>query len=218
MTDAVECPQCGVLVEQMGTHWSNSLECECPELDDRKRDILSGIVMGDGHINRQNTPYLQVGLKGREFLEWVYDELEYLSAGITHDQTNGLYYYRTISADIFDDFAEWYDSGSKRFPDLDLTPRMAKVWYCCDGHLDWSSGRQNAVLKISVVNEVDRSELLFELFREHGFDPRITGHQLYFTADETKDVLEWMGDSLPGFEHKWEHDSRERYEELYADY
>jgi hypothetical protein len=129
---------------------------------------------------------------------------------------------RTRTHPYFNELRQWYESGKKRFPDdLSLTPQLTKLWYASDGYLDvgqWGRPR----LEIKARNENDRTEFLLDLFREHGFDPLYIRNEIRFTCDETEQLIEWMGEPPPGFEYKWELDSRERYRELkqraYEDY
>lgn len=172
----------------------------------------------------------------RRFLRWYDDRMGYLTTGVrlvhTADELaesnresgfspdadsedyHDMYTVRTRAHPYFNELREWYRSGEKRFPDdLTLTPRRAKFWYASDGYLDigrW--GRPRAEIKAR--NESDRTEFLLELFREQGFDPLYTRNEIRFTCDDTEELIEWMGESPPGFEYKWELDSRERYRKL----
>lgn len=96
---------------------------------------------------------------------------------------------------------------------LSLSPTKVKFWYVSDGYLDvgrWGRPR----IEIKTRNEKDRVEYLVDLFEEVGFSPVFRRNELRFTCDDTERLVEWMGDYPPGFEYKWELDSRERYREL----
>ncbi|UIP01214.1 hypothetical protein Hbl1158_02820 [Halobaculum sp. CBA1158] len=109
---------------------------------------------------------------------------------------------------------EWYPDDTIRYPStLDLNPTITKAWYCSDGGLSWSD-REHAFAAFGTHNEADRAEFLCRLFRIHGFDPNWSEPLVRFDLDGTKQLLSWMGPAPPGFEYKWEHRSREQYDEL----
>jgi hypothetical protein len=173
----------------------------------------------------------------RRFLKWVDERLGVLTTGLSLKKTaeelaannrrtgfspnaqaedyHDMYAVWSRTHPFFDRLRQkWYASGQKRFPDnLSLTPTLAKLWYASDGYLDigrWGRPR----LEIKARNESDRTEFLLDLFREHGFDPLYIRNEVRFTCDDTEALVDWMGDPLPGFEYKWELDSRERYRDL----
>jgi hypothetical protein len=118
----------------------------------------------------------------------------------------------------FDDLWEtWYREGAKVFPeDLSLSPTKVKFWYASDGYLDvgrWGRPR----IEIKTRNENDRVKYLIGLFEAVGFSPVFRRNELRFSCDDTERLVSWMGDPPPGFEYKWELDSRERYRELKAE-
>jgi len=166
--------------------------------------------MGDGHVGFQNkNPMVYVSNTNVEFLEWIDDQLGVFSNGIElsqrasdnsgYDKNHDVYRVRTRSMPCFKDFAEWYDTGEKVYPeDLYLTPMLLKMWYCCDGTL-----RDRGAIQIGSKNEQERSEFIRGLFEEHGFSPTQTEWNWLFTQEESRELLQWMGDPPFGMEHKW---------------
>lgn len=184
--------------------------------------------MGDGTIDRHRDGHsrLVVEMTNREFLEWLDNELGFLSTGtrlketaseraernrgdshvkvVNEENYSDVYRLKTRSHPFFTELASWYGSGEKQFPnDLEINSTIAKIWYVCDGTLTLyeTSIRPWAVFYTS--NEGHRREYLKGLFEEVGFSPRFTDESVYFGVDETQSLLEWMGEPVPGFEYKW---------------
>lgn len=44
--------------------------------------------------------------------------------------------------------------------------------------------------------------------------PEYRRHALRFSCDDTEAFIEWIGDAPPGFEYKWELDSKAEYQRL----
>ncbi len=117
---------------------------------------------------------------------------------------------------FFNKLRKWYNTGRKRLPQsLELTPIITKLWYVSDGYLDvWRWGRPR--IEIKARSEKNNAPFLLSLFQDIGFDPVYKRHEVRFTCDDTERVISWMGPSPPGFECKWELESRERYRRLKA--
>lgn len=217
-------------------HWWHGT-CPYPEFEQWRIELITGLLLGDGSIPTvKGNHSFRVPMINRRFLNWYDNKMGYLTTGVrlvhtadelaTSNRETGfspnaraenyhdMYVVRTRTHPRFNELRQWYGSGSKRFPeDLTLTPRITRMWYLSDGYLDvgrWGRPR----IEIKARNEHDRSEFLLDLFRKQGFDPIFRRHEIRFTCDETEDLVSWMGDAPPGFEYKWELDSRERYREL----
>lgn len=196
--------------------------------DEYKRDILTGLLMGDGYMKYPDGKNTRLGIEmaDEEFLEWVSDELGDIvrepdksrdaadlaeknrEHGYTVNEENysDLYTISSVALPALEEFASWYDSGQKRFPDwVELNPTVTKMWYCCDGSL--AGGYQSSSHPvIYVANEKDRRDYLMNLFEDTAFSPTLTdggGGTLQFSRGEAKDFLDWLGDPPAGFEYKW---------------
>lgn len=217
-------------------HWWHGT-CPYPEFEPWRKEFFVGLLLGDGSIPRvDGSRSLRVPMINRRFLRWYDERMGYLTTGVRQVHTaeqlaesnrvsgfspdaeaedyHDTYVVRTRSHPYFNELREWYSTGEKRFPDdLELTSRLAKLWYVSDGYLDvgrWGRPR----VEIKAHSESDRAEFLCDLFRERGFDPTFRRHELRFTCDDTERLLDWLGDPPPGFAYKWALDSRERYREL----
>jgi len=111
-----------------------------------------------------------------------------------------------------EEYREWYSGGKKVWPDnIYLTPTVLKHWYCCDGNLEVRGN--HLCLSFGLSNEADNKNKINNMFEESGLaEPTWTDYidkegyrnaQISFGVDDSKDILSYMGDPLPGFEYKW---------------
>jgi len=220
------CPNCGENFKSLGAHWAHSPTCDYPTLPDRKREIVTGLLMGDASVeDRGSAGRLTIEVTNQEFIDWIDDELGSISLGVEsyqssseqtervdkigsqtvkeHHTFNQTFELKTRSHPLFKSLYSWYDSGSKRFPEnLELTPLKAKMWYCCDGSLVWSDD-QRPHARIYTENESGRLDVLTSYFHEHGIDAREYAGAVGFTADGTEELLDWMGEPPNGMQYKW---------------
>lgn len=239
--DGVTCHECGATFERPGYHWSQG-RCDYPELPDDKERLVLGLMLGDGTLRRHTThPFVQTYMINKPFLEWIDDELEWLSTGVSLYRTaehgaeisrnNGhesavaenyhdVYVMQTRTMPQFSQYESWYaNSETKRFPDdITLSPIDMKVWYACDGSLNWDRRYPNSrpYATLGVVNEMEDIEVVLDMFRRSTFDyvPRVDENTVRFSVDETEAFLDWMGDPPVGFEYKWMMDDLDEYEQL----
>lgn len=213
----MECPDCGSEYKSVGIHIGRS-DCSWPDPTDRQWNVLIGLNLGDGGLikdRKARNPYFKIKMVNKEFLEWVDDELGWMSTGMTLEvtgeeleETHGMddckdqYRVQTRSMQQLV-WLDWYEDDGKEFPDwIQMTPLVAKLWYVCDGGVAKEYG--NATVKIASVNEMGRPEYLESLFKDVGFNPKMSGHTLRFKTDEAQDFLDWIGEPVPGFEYKWD--------------
>lgn len=224
--DFIECPECGNLYPKLGSHWRWNSDHR-PNIDDRQHEILTGLLMGDGTVQREGNPNMKCRMTTPEFLEWIDEEMGILGCGVKfemsaeesarnsrerklnfdahEDDYSDVYIWSSRNHPDFSQYSDWYSTGRKRFPDdLELTPLIMKVWFCGDGSLR-SDDRTNSrpYLSIAASNEEDRREFLFGLFSEQPAIPKWTSGSVYFSVDDSEYLWEYMGDPLPGFEYKW---------------
>lgn len=233
---SVCCPGCGseFTNKGIGHHWRQS-NCSQPEITSYQEDLVTGLLMGDGCIeSRKSGSILYLGMINKPFLDWVDDQFGLLSTGVKKRDTaaesaerarksgfrpsaksenyHDVYMMRTRTLSDLDEFRGWYSTGQKVFPDVELTPTIAKMWYCTDGGLAASKlGRNQA--QIRCRNESERIGYLVKMFNDVGFNPTVTNNdtRLCFDSNETEEFLNWMGDPAPGFEYKWVSSSYDEY-------
>ncbi|QRD99675.1 laglidadg endonuclease [Halorubrum virus VOLN27B] len=166
----------------------------------------------------------------RRFLEWLDVQFGVLTTGVTKIRTaeeqaensrktgftttvndenyHDLYMCNTRSLPELQPYSEWYSSGKKVFPEsIRLTPLTLKMWYVTDGSLTHRVGKRKP-MQIGCSNESDRGDFLESLFEDTPISPRFDGKNLWFGVDDTDTALEWMGSPPPGFEYKWEQNTK----------
>jgi len=237
-TESVTCPQCDEKFEKLGVHWARG-SCDYPTPDSQIDEILTGLFMGDGSLAAHDSenPYMRWNNTNKEFLDHVDSLMDWLTTGVRLKKTaetsaeqtiernhtdwdydpdnfEAIYGTRTRRLPYFRKFKEWYEDSQKRYPsDLELTPTVAKYWYVSDGTLNWM--RQSSVRVVfACQNESDRPEYITSLFNSVGFDVKQNKHMYYLSVEDSEQFLEWVGEPVPGFEYKWEIESRETYEYL----
>ncbi|MFC6975834.1 hypothetical protein ACFQL1_15980 [Halomicroarcula sp. GCM10025709] len=235
------CPHCGGVFEQLANHWAQSATCVHPTLTQEQRELLKGLVMGDGSISNpkrgSGDSRMRVTSTNERWLRWLRAQFGPLATEPTLDQTGEELGRKARSNPSFDDSGgdweysdiyrmsvrshpyltmmrkRWYPDGEIRYPDdLHLTPLAAKAWYCSDGGISWTDSAVFAAF--GTHNEADRPGFLCDLFREHGFTARYSEPLVRVSSTQTEDLLEWMGTAPAGFAYKWESQSRQRYDRL----
>ncbi len=227
------CPTCGEEFTYVGLHWNRG-SCGYPEIPESVEERLIGILMGDGNVESRDgkNGYMRITSVTNEFLEWIKQTCPWLFTEVRVTKTpeqsreyvedyvedasdytfRTIYELKTRSHPYFKHLREkWYPNNEKYFPDaLDLTPEMVRMWYAADGYI--ASGSESLPPTIRADNEMRRPEYLRELFNEHGFDPSVGGGDIRFNGEDRDRFLKWIGDPVPGFEYKWERQSREHYD------
>lgn len=230
----VECEQCGNSYEYIGQHWTKS-SCEHPSFTDRQREIITGFLMSDACISRFNkNPYIRSKMITKPFLEWVDEEMGVFGNGVEpgptaeesaqkcrdtgfspnakaenyHDQ----YRWQSICHPELHEFAAWYDTGKKVWPDsVKLTPLSLKVFFCGDGC--FNTGNKTGRIEFSLSNERKNKRKVEKLFNSVGISngrwnewSRKDGSincTYVLNVEQSRKAWEIMGDPLPGFSYKW---------------
>lgn len=227
------CNECGNEYVRIARHWLGS-SCEPPPLSDKQQDVLTGLMMGDGTIGRSSagTPRIEVNMITPEYLHYLDNMFPILGRGVRlvnsakenaeRDSNSGFndtaseenysdtHRWQTVSYKIFDQFDDWYTSGTKVWPKVDLTPTVLKHLYCCDGYRHDSGSHNNVT--ISMNNEIDNTDKVDKMFQDA--DLPAPSWQIYekngrddcsarFTKSDSLKLWNYMGEPLPGFEYKW---------------
>jgi len=224
------CPQCGTEYQIVASHWGQS-SCEYPSFTDHQREVITGLLMGDGSINRGGkNPFLECGMISPNYLKYVDGEFGIFGHDVSLKKTaeesaedcrgrgfspdakeenySDLYHWHSMRHPELQEFAEWYSTGTKVWPsDIELTPTVLKHWYCGDGHWD-NSGVQNYI-KIAMANEVENTEKVDQMFENVGlpspsnYNISETNCVAEFTVGQSKELWKYMGEPLPDFGYKW---------------
>ena len=131
-------------------------------LSKRQREILVGLLLGDGHLEIQNqgrTYRLKIehSLTQRDYVDWLYHEFsDWVLTGpqektqqVTwknHEaRTYQKYWFNTVSVGSFRFYAQqFYQAKKKRIPRLIhkwITPCALAVWYMDDGAIKSNAHR-----------------------------------------------------------------------------
>ncbi|RJT02521.1 hypothetical protein [Halococcus sp. IIIV-5B] len=233
---AVDTPGQLILTDGERSHIDDELRT-----DDYRKDLLIGLLLGDGHTERRGErAVFRVGMINRRFLKWLADELGDVTASVRLRNTaaesassarssgfrpgakaenyHDFHVLTTVTLPWLGELAERFSGAPKRFPDdLQLTPTRAKMWYVADGGLTSTATHQyRSSCFIKSKNERERPEYLKQLFERFGFGPvfHASHSNVSFSVEDSQDLLQWMGRAPPGFAYKWETESHHRYQEL----
>jgi len=183
----MKCPGCGNDYDSLGGHWRYNPEHR-PKITKHQHEILTGIVMGDGHVDRPNggKPRLNIQMITKEYLEYIDKKFGILSTGVRLSKTaedmkenarstnsvteeyhnfSDVYYMQTRRHPELCRYDKWYSTGKKVWDDIKLTPTVLKHWYVCDGGMvkqKYGKGR----IVISAHNEVGNEEKINKMFRD----------------------------------------------------
>jgi hypothetical protein len=132
------CSHCGQEYERIAQHWAWNEEHR-PELSQKEKDMLKGLLMGDATIDRGSGTStrknfgLVVANTNREFLEEIKETLSipstitksrtkqesYENFGLDHDVSKDgfseFYRLQIASHPYFNQLDNWYETGEKGF-------------------------------------------------------------------------------------------------------
>jgi len=184
------CPQCGTEYKMVAQHW-NCGSCERPSFTDHQREIITGLLMGDGTINRSSdgNPLLQCEMISPNYLKYIDGEFGIFGHGVSlaktaeenakaksdsgfrpnakADNYSDVYRWWSMAHPELQEFAEWYSTGTKVWPsNIELKPTVMKHWYCGDG--TWHNHGSHNRIKIGMANEVENTEKIDKMFENVG--------------------------------------------------
>jgi len=185
------CKQCGNEYERIAQHWSLSSDCSTRQPSEIQKEVITGILMGDGTVNRQkiSKPFIKCSSITVEYLEYLDDLFGVFGNGVHLQNTaeelyerneksgfntnssvenyHDFYVWRSMSHEEFEEFTNWYKNGEKVWPDdIEITPIVLKHWYCGDGTINKSHKR--SAIQIAMNNEIDNTEKVSALFSSAG--------------------------------------------------
>ena len=199
------CRQCGRQFRSLAKHWGRSAECTSRELSDHQHEIVRGLILGDGSLGGRETANLRVASVRRVHVEWLHDELGWLSRGITRfehaDTERWVYRLATMAHADLGRYVAWQEAPPKA--GWELSRPVARVWYACDGSLSWS-GRETSIPQVSFAAGDDRKcAALVAALERAGFEAHGWKRRLGLATGDVGAWFAWLGDPPPGSEHKW---------------
>jgi len=230
-----ECRVCGGKYKQIGQHWRWNPDHR-PNFSEKQMEVLAGIFMGDGTINRGNkNPRFEVGQITFNYLLYLDYLFGSLSNGvvmsrtaeegvrqnrdrdfietINEDEYHDFYKWSTPSHPDLEKFEKWYSGGKKEIPtSVDLTPTTLKHWYVSDGHLT-----ENNAFSLAMNDQIDNRDVVEGLFTDVGFaEPKwkiydrsdeFVDCEAVWSVSESEKIFDYIGKPLPSFTYKWPGDS-----------
>lgn len=170
--------------------------------------------MSDGSIERgSKNPTLSFGMTNERYLEYLDDLFGVLGTGVKErerqsDNWETLYWWNTRRHPDLTEYEHWYDSGKKVWPsDIDLTPTVLKHLYAGDG--SWSNKNGSDHIRIAMWNEVDNTDKVDDMFKRADLPAPMnysitdTSCTAIWSVSQSRQLWEYMGEPLPGFEYKW---------------
>lgn len=231
------CPNCDERFERLGSHWVQS-DCDYPSFTKEQLDILTGLMMGDGSLNK-NRVNSSVNCRSNEFeyLEYLDELFGVLSTRVTVERTakqlaenekstipnrssnpsdySDVYVWQTRRHPELSQYEDWYTDEGKIYPeDIKLSPEVLTHWYIGDGTLIELEGDGNFSVKISVCNERDNLEKVYNYFRDadlpepnrsHNFERSngTIGCHIVWNESESTELMSYMNGPIPGYEYKF---------------
>lgn len=183
------CNQCGQK-KSLGHHWQRSSECEYPQYSKHEREVLTGVVFGDGSVYRGGSnPKVECDMISKGYLEYLFEifgnkcnsikdkrssseaaELARetgFSPSAKAENYSDIYRLTWRSNPYIEEFS-WYDSGKDKFifpESMKLTETILLHWYVCDGNLTDRDNRKPYV-KISCSNGRGEQEKISSYFSD----------------------------------------------------
>ncbi|MFC4987340.1 hypothetical protein [Saliphagus infecundisoli] len=170
--------------------------------------MVTGALMGDGSLEGRERTKLRIETTTREFALWLHEQFDMAAGSLRRFPQDGpnqdVYRVSTIAHPEFNPYRDWYRDGEKRIPDpVQLRPASARVFVACDSSLSFG-GNDHPRLTFSAVDDGYREDLVRTLSRlEIGTTPRVGSRRVSIDVPDVPRLLEWIGDPVPGVEHKW---------------
>lgn len=191
-------------------------------LSKRQRELIVGLLLGDGHLETQNggrTYRLKVehGALQRDYLVWLAREFQEWIQSDWYEKKRGgkvVYGFTTVSHPAFRFYAQqFYQDGKKRMPPLIkrlMSPLSLAIWFLDDGSAK-SSKHKSLVIHSLGYSSADLVlvQKALESFGIHGnqHKQRNGSFRLYFPYTSARiiaDFVEPILSEVPLFAYKVE--------------
>lgn len=196
-----KCDDCGKSFKRVSGHWART-SCGYPEYTTRQKEIVRGLVLGDGYVETDSAPALKLGSTNKEFLEWVDGEMGNESTGVrfVHVTDAGSDYYTIrIRYNPYIEAHTWGSNTNNDWPrHMRITPLVIGLWYAGDGHYYEDVGA--AEIGVSVSKR--RRWILESYLAQAGLDARIGKDRMHFRQQEAE-RLQAYAEPIPGYTSKW---------------
>lgn len=200
-TGETVCPDCGESFQKLGKHLTGGCSVSVD------REMVDALIVGDGTMDNGGSgnyrlTFTTVNERYADVVAEMLGPLYQTTKSSRHEVEDRqiLYSVRSICCDeMTEQYERWYPDGSRRIPDdFEITPMVMNHWYCSDGHL--KTENKNPRLSIGCSYEQDRRSFVEGLFP---FPTSYVGYEICFPTAITDEIVDYMGDPIPGFEYKW---------------
>lgn len=198
-----KCHDCGEAFKRAGTHWARS-GCSYPEYTTCQKEIVRGLLLGDGRMDHGG---IEIGSTSLKFLEWVAYEMgfECKNPSFVHVTDAGSDYYalRIRKHPYIERFADWAGIPSNSYPpEIRVTPLVMAVWYAGDGY--YHPETKCAEIGVTATS-AGRESVLDGYLKQVGLKARIGHDRIHFRRNETRELLRNIPE-IPGYGFKWGRD------------
>jgi len=204
-----ECHSCRQEYNSLAQHWAKS-DCSYPPLSDGMREAVKGLLVGDGSVDGRAHARVELQSVRREHVLFCHRQLGPLSHGVTRTErpdTDGpLYRLRTHAHPDLDRYWRW----SEGIPEgVTLSRRGARLWYACDGTIEFGGRAINPKIAVRAVGG-DRRATVARLLREFPIplDVRENAGRVTVVSEAVPRLLRYLGPPTPASTHKWCLDER----------
>lgn len=204
------CPECGDEKERVAQHWAMSA-CGYPEVSADQRAVLDGLMLGGANVNGQGSNrHLLVSTTSEQLAEWTTELLDWLHHGtrvVRSDvaEHRNVYRVRTPAHPAINRYERWGGDGQGRAPpaDYSLSPLAGRIWWAYAGGLEWHGEYDSQrTATISALDD-DRAGWVQRVLATAGVDATRVGKRVQWHGEQLREWLAWIGEPVPGVEHKW---------------
>jgi len=223
------CPNCGKDYKRIAAHFQHN-PSHRPKLSEQQHEIITGVLMADGHIEETSTGTyrLKVNSINKQYLEHLSDKFGIFSNDIYLNESaqaskertlsrggfgnsvdfNDVWAWQTTSIPELSKYRNWYD-GKKVWPtNINITPTVLRHLYVGDGC--WESS--NSRIRIAMNNERGNEEKVESYFEVANlpvpkWNTTEKSHAAYWSATESEELLNYIGEPIAGFKYKWGNDN-----------
>lgn len=207
-----KCPNCGEAKERLAGHWRF---CGYPMLSTHQRAVLRGLMLAGATVggNGKNR-FVTIGTTHSQLAEWVAEQLDWLCHSVREvageEERETVYRIRTAAHPQCNRYERWRklpgSSGRKPPGDLVLERTTARVWWAFAGGLQWSGPYDSQVVGTFSAARDERAEAYERVLSDAGYEATRAGKRVQLPPTGVKRWLDWIGQAVPGVEHKWQTD------------
>ena len=192
------------------------------KLDQEQREILVGLILGDGHLETQNegkTFRLKVehSINQKYYVEWLYQKFNNLVLTVPQVKVQKIkerkyekYWFSTISAGTFRFYGrQFYPNGKKIVPKMIkklVTPLSLAIWFMDDGSIK-SKHHKARIINTQAFSGKDLTRLQEMLNEKFGIKTTLRkqkeGKQIYIGSPYVEKFIALIKPNvIPSMEYK----------------